>query len=144
MTSKGGLEAAGDSYQWQLNKPGEIQSEETLFMLTSSPKSLLKLQDLGERRRVTLPKNPPCMKTEAVPLPRKVGGRAVKTRACISLLCYVSQERKPSFLKKQRIYFLSPLSESHSVTVNNNRGGQCRVYLVPSLLATDNQNSHPL
>lgn len=63
-------------------------------------------------------KYPPWIKVETIPLPRKVGGRAVKIWTCISLLCYVSQERKSSFFKTQRIYFLSPLSGSHSVTVN--------------------------
>lgn len=58
------------------------------------------------------------VEVKTFPLPRKLSGRAVKIWTCISLLYYVSQERKCSFFKNQRIYFLSPQSESHSVSVN--------------------------
>lgn len=51
------------------------------------------------------------IEAENFPLPRKLSGRAVKIWACISLLYYASQERKPIFLKTQRIYFLSPQCE---------------------------------
>lgn len=62
------------------------------------------------------------IEAETLPLPRKLSGRAVKIWACISLLYYASQERKPTFSKTQGFFFLSPQCESHSVSVNYQQG----------------------